>query len=106
MVGLRSELMKACSGNALVNSVFHSYAPHKGRIGQSRKGVLVSSAEGMATEFSLANLEPRGILFVSPGDKVYSGMIIGEHSRDNDLDVNPTKEKKLTNVRAAGKDER
>lgn len=97
--------MRDCSGNVIVTSLFDSYQKHRGSMDNVRKGVLISSEDGTASEYALSALEPRGTLFVSRGEKVYQGMIIGEHSRSNDLDVNPTKEKKLTNVRAGGKDE-
>ena len=105
LVGVRSELMRNCSGNVVINSIYHSYQLHRGSMDKTRKGVLISSTDGIASEYCLSALEPRGVLFISAGDKVYQGMIIGEHSRATDLDVNPTKEKKLTNVRAGGKDE-
>ena len=88
-----------------MNRLFHGYGPWKGPIEGRRNGSLISTEPGEAIQYALWYLQERGVLFVDPGDKVYIGMILGEHSRDSDLDVNPIKEKKLTNIRAAGKDE-
>ena len=88
-----------------MSRVFHGYAPHKGPIRGRRTGVMISNAIGAAVPYALWNLEERGPLFIAPGTPVYRGMIIGEHSRGTDLDVNPLKAKQLTNIRAAGKDE-
>ena len=105
LIGYLGEFLTDTRGTGVMNRVFHSYAPHKGAISGRRNGVLISMADGTATAYALADLEDRGKLFIPGGVDVYTGMIIGEHSRDNDLDVNPLKSKKLTNVRAAGKDE-
>jgi GTP-binding protein len=88
-----------------MSHVFDAFAPVKGDIPERRNGVLVSQEDGDAVAYALWNLQERGRMFVSPGDKLYEGMVIGIHSRDNDLVVNPIKGKKLTNVRAAGKDD-
>lgn len=88
-----------------MNRLFHAYGPYKGDIEGRREGVLLSTEDGEAVAYALWNLEERGTMFVKPGDKVYQGMIIGENSRDNDLEVNPLKAKQLTNMRASGKDE-
>ena len=88
-----------------MNRLFHSYGPHKGGIEGRANGVLISNGTGEAVSFALWKLEERGIMFVVPGTKVYEGMIIGENSRYNDLEVNPLKAKQLTNVRPSGKDE-
>jgi GTP-binding protein len=85
--------------------MFHSYAPYKGTLEGRREGVLVATGDGEAVAYALWYLEERGKLFVTPGTKIYQGMIIGEHSRDNDLDVNPLKAKQLTNIRTTSKDE-
>ena len=85
--------------------MFHAYEPFKGAIQQRYTGVLISGDQGEATAYALWNLEDRGPMFIGPGEKVYSGMIIGEHTRGNDLEVNPLRAKKLTNIRAAGKDD-
>ena len=105
LLGYRAEFMVDTHGSGVMNRVFDSYIPYKGSMEKSRKGVLVSMDNGKATNFSLLNLEPRGQLFIKPGAEVYSGMIVGEHSRDVDLDVNPVKEKKLTNMRSTEKDD-
>jgi GTP-binding protein len=88
-----------------MNRTFAGFEPWKGPIQQRHTGVLVSTEQGEAVAYALWYLQERGPLFVAPGEKVYSGMIIGEHTRDNDLEVNPLREKKLTNIRAAGKDD-
>ncbi len=94
------------SGTGLIYHVFDRYGPRiDGRIGQRQKGVLVSTATGKALAYALYNLQERGRLFIGHGAPVYEGMIIGIHQRDNDLVVNPTKAKQLTNIRAAGSDE-
>jgi len=105
LIGFQMEFMTLTRGTGLKSHVFDTYAPVKGEIPARRNGVLVSSEQGDAVAFALWNLEERGRMFVSPGERVYVGMVIGIHSRDNDLVVNPIKGKKLTNVRAAGKDE-
>ena len=86
-----------------MNKIFHSYAPWKGAIDGRHTGVLISNADGMAVTYALWNLEDRGPMMINPGVPVYEGMIIGEHTRDNDLEVNPLKAKKLTNVRRSRK---
>ena len=103
--GYHGEFLTATRGTGIMNRVFHAYAPYKGPIPGRRAGVLVSTEQGEAQTYALVNLEDRGPLMVGPGDKVYSGMILGEHNKGNDLDVNPLKAKQLTNFRAAGKDE-
>jgi GTP-binding protein len=97
--------MNITRGTGLMSHVFDDYGPLKGEIPGRRNGVLVSQEDGTVVAFALFNLQERGRLFVSPGDRVYEGMVVGIHARDNDLVVNPIKEKKLTNIRAAGKDE-
>ncbi|HET6263457.1 MAG TPA: translational GTPase TypA, partial [Usitatibacter sp.] len=105
LIGFQMEFMTLTRGTGIKSHVFDTYAPVKGELPARRNGVLVSSEQGDAVAFALWNLEERGRMFVSPGERVYEGMVIGIHSRDNDLIVNPIKGKKLTNVRAAGKDE-
>jgi GTP-binding protein len=105
LIGFQTEFLNTTRGNGLMSHVFDEYGPLKPEMPERRNGVLVSAEEGEAVAYALFNLEPRGRMFVSPGDAVYEGMIIGIHSRDNDLVVNPIKTKKLTNIRAAGKDE-
>jgi GTP-binding protein len=105
LIGYHGEFLTDTRGTGVMNRVYHGYAPYKGNIEGRRAGVLVSLEQGPAVAYALWNLEDRGLLFIAPGDKVYGGMIIGEHSRPNDLDVNPLKAKQLTNIRAAGKDD-
>ncbi len=105
LIGYQSELLTDTRGTAVMNRVFHSYAPFKGSIQGRRTGVLISNAQGNAVAFALWNLEDRGPLMIKPGTRVYEGMIVGGHTRGNDLEVNVLKGKKLTNMRASGKDD-
>ena len=105
LIGYQGELLSDTRGTAIMNRVFLEYAPYKGAIKGRHTGVLVSMEQGEAVAFALWNLEDRGPMMIHPGDKVYQGMIIGEHNRDNDLEVNVLKGKKLSNVRASGTDE-
>jgi GTP-binding protein len=105
LIGFQSEFMTLTRGTGIMAHVFDDYAPVKPDMPGRRNGVLISQEHGEAVAYALWNLEDRGRMFVSPGDKLYEGMIIGIHSRDNDLIVNPIKGKKLTNVRASGTDE-
>lgn len=105
LLGFRGQFLTDTRGTGIANFSFLNYQPYKGDIVTRTKGALVSMDNGSVTGYALDTLQERGILFVSPGEKVYEGMIIGEHSRDNDLDVNPTKQKKLTNMRASGTDD-
>ncbi len=105
LIGYQGELMTDTKGTAIMNRLFHAYAPWKGEITGRRNGVLLSTDAGEAVAYAMWNLEDRGPMMIEPGWKVYQGMIIGEHTRENDLEVNVLKGKKLTNVRAAGKDE-
>ena len=105
LIGFQGEFMTTTRGTGLISHIFDGFAPVEGEIPDRHNGVLVSSEQGEAVAYSLFNLQERGRMFVSHGEKLYEGMIIGIHSRENDLVVNPTKTKKLTNIRAAGKDE-
>jgi len=105
LLGFQSDFMTITRGTGLQSHVFDDYGPVKGAIPARHQGVLVSNDDGEAVAYALFGLQERGRMFVSPGEKVYEGMIIGIHSRENDLVVNPTRTKKLTNIRAAGKDE-
>ncbi|SDO69717.1 GTP-binding protein [Lutimaribacter pacificus] len=105
LIGYHGEFLTDTRGTGVLNRVFHGWTPHKGAIPGRRAGVLISMEDGEAVAYALWNLEERGRMFISPQEKVYQGMIIGEHSRENDLEVNPLKGKKLTNVRASGTDE-
>jgi GTP-binding protein len=105
LIGYQGEFLTDTRGSGVLNRVFSHYEPYKGAIEGRRNGVLVSNSDGEMASYALWNLEERGVLFVGPGEKAYQGMIIGENSRADDLDVNPMKAKQLTNVRASGKDE-
>ena len=105
LIGYQGELLSDTRGTAVMNRVFHDWAHHKGTIQGRRTGVLISNAQGDAVAYALWNLEDRGPLMIDPQTKVYEGMIVGEHSRGNDLEVNVLKGKKLSNVRASGKDD-
>jgi len=105
LIGYHGEFLTDTRGTGVLNRVFHDWAPYKGSIAGRRQGVLISMDGGASVAYALFNLEDRGRLFIGAGTNVYQGMIIGEHSRGNDLEVNPLKGKKLTNVRASGKDD-
>lgn len=105
LIGYHNEFLTDTRGSGIMNRSFHGFEPYKGPIEGRTRGVLVSIANGSAIPYALFFLEDRGTLFVKPGDPVYEGMIIGEHAKSNDLDVNPTKTKQLSNMRASGKDE-
>ena len=105
LIGYHGEFLGDTRGTGVMSRLFHGYAPYKGPILGRRTGVLISNGQGPAVAYALWNLEERGSLFIAPGTLVYPGMIVGEHSRNNDLEVNPLKAKQLTNIRAAGKDE-
>ncbi|MCG8560228.1 MAG: translational GTPase TypA [Hyphomicrobiales bacterium] len=105
LIGYHGELLTDTRGTAVMHRLFHAYAPYKGDIRGRRTGVLISNSDGDAVAYALWNLEDRGPLMIPPGTRVYQGMIVGEHSRPNDLEVNVLKAKKLTNIRAAGRDE-
>jgi GTP-binding protein len=105
LIGYHSEFLTDTRGTGIMNRLFAGYGPWAGPIEGRRNGSLISSENGEAVHYALFYLQERGVLFVDPGDKVYVGMILGEHSRGSDLEVNPIKEKKLSNVRAAGKDD-
>jgi GTP-binding protein len=105
LIGFQNEFLNLTRGNGIGSHVFDEYAPMKPEIPSRRNGVLISGEQGEAVAYALWKLQERGRMMVSPGDKVYEGMVIGLHSRENDLVVNPIREKHLTNIRAAGKDE-
>lgn len=104
LIGLRSRLMSATQGEAIMHHNFHGYQPFRGEIPRRSNGVMVSNTRGQAVAYALDSLQERATMFVVPGDDVYEGMIVAENSRDHDLVVNPCKEKKLTNMRASGSD--
>ena len=104
LLGLRTRMLSATQGEAILHHSFHEFRPFKGEIPRRPNGVMISNGRGQANAFALDGLQQRGTMFVAPGDEVYEGMLIAEHARDNDLVVNATKEKKLTNMRASGSD--
>ncbi|MBV8522685.1 MAG: translational GTPase TypA [Acetobacteraceae bacterium] len=105
LIGYHGEFLTDTRGSGVMHRLFAGYGPWRGSIEGRRNGALISNADGEAVHYALFYLQERGVLFVNPGDRVYTGMIVGEHARDSDLDVNPLREKKLTNIRAAGKDD-
>jgi GTP-binding protein len=105
LIGYQGQFLTDTRGTGVLNRLFHSYGPYKGDIAGRRNGALISTDKGEAVAYAIFNLQDRGTMFINPGDKVYQGMIVGEHSRDNDLDINVLKGKQLTNIRAAGKDD-
>jgi GTP-binding protein len=105
LIGYQGEFLTDTRGTGILARIFHGYAPFKGEIPGRRNGVLISNSTGLAVAYALWNLEERGFLFIHPSVKIYEGMIIGQHSRDNDLEVNPLKAKQLTNIRTTSKDE-
>jgi GTP-binding protein len=105
LIGYQGEFLNDTRGTGIMSRLFHGYAPYKGPVEGRRTGVLISNSEGVAVAYALWNLEDRGPMFVTPGTQVYQGMVIGQHTRDNDLEVNPVKGKQLTNIRTTSKDE-
>jgi GTP-binding protein len=105
LIGYRTEFLTDTRGTGLLNHLFDGWDEWQGDIAHRQNGALVADRTGRATGYAIDNLQARGTMFVAPGDQVYEGMIVGENSRDNDLDVNITKEKKLTNMRASTADE-
>ena len=105
LIGFRSQFLTETRGLGLLNTLFDGWIPWTGPMLRRQNGALVADRQGRATPYSIFHLQPRGEMFIKPGEQVYEGMALGEHNRINDLDVNITREKKLTNVRAAGRDE-
>ncbi len=105
LIGYQGEFLTDTRGTGTMNRLFHDYKPFKGDLPGRRNGALIALDKGEAVAYAIWNLQDRGIMFINPGDKVYEGMIVGEHSRDNDLEINVLRAKQLTNIRAAGKDE-
>jgi GTP-binding protein len=105
LIGFRSHFLTHTRGTGVMNALFDGWAPWQGTIQGRTNGAMVADRDGVATPYAIFNLQERGILFVAPGTRVYEGMVVGEYSRDNDLNVNVCREKKLTNIRAAGRDE-
>jgi GTP-binding protein len=106
LIGYHGEFLTDTRGTGVINRLFHSYAPYKGNIASRREGVLIATDPGEANQYGLFNLIDRGDQFVEPGAKIYAGMIVGEHTRENDLEVNPTKAKQLTNFRTKMADDK
>ena len=104
LLGLRNRLMSATQGEAIMHHNFHDYQPVRGDIPRRQNGVMVSMVRGPAVAFAMDSLQQRGVMFISPGDDIYEGMIVAENARSDDMNVNPCKEKKLTNMRASGSD--
>jgi GTP-binding protein len=104
MIGFRGEFLTMTRGNGLLNQLFYDYESYKGAIEGRKRGALVSLDDGDATPYAMENLQERSVFFIPPGTKVYKGMIVGENSRDDDMVVNVTKKKHLTNMRASGSD--
>ena len=104
LIGLRNNILTATAGNAVMTHRFREYAPFKGQITERMKGSLISMESGSSTAFSIWKLQERGRFFISPGIEIYKGQVIGENSRDNDLDINVIKGKQLTNMRKTGSD--
>ena len=105
LIGFRSEFLTSTRGNGVMNHVFHSYAPYKGDIAGRTRGSLIAFEAGETSTYGLYGIQDRGTLFIGSGIAVYEGMIIGENSRETDMDVNPCKRKQITNMRASGTDE-
>jgi len=105
LIGFRNEFLTTTRGTGIINHSFYEYEFYKGDLDKKKRGALIAMENGTATGYSLFNFQARGILFIGPGVEVYAGMIIGEHSRENDLVLNIVKGKKLSNVRAAGSDD-
>ncbi len=105
LIGYQSQFLTDTRGTGMINRIFYAYAPYKGDIEGRRNGALISTDTGEAVAYGIWNLQDRGVMFINPGDKIYGGMIVGEHSRDNDLEINVLKNKQLTNIRTTSKDE-
>ena len=105
IIGYRDEFLTDTKGTGIMNSILDGYEEYRGDFPTRHTGSIVSDRQGRSVAYGLFNLEPRGRLFITPGISVYEGMIVGEHNKEQDMNVNPCKEKKLTNMRASGKDE-
>jgi GTP-binding protein len=105
LIGYRDEFLTDTKGTGIMSSYLLGYEEHRGEFASRFTGSIVADRKGVAVPYALSNLEPRGRLIVVPGDPIYEGLIVGEHNRENDIDVNPCKLKKLTNMRAAGRDD-
>jgi GTP-binding protein len=105
LIGFRNLFLTNTRGEGIMSGWFKGWVPYLGPIEARQAGAMLSNDKGTTTPYALFALQPRGQMFVNPGEEVYEGQVVGEHARDNDLDINVTREKKLTNIRAAGKDE-
>ncbi len=105
LLGFRNEFLSDTRGTGIMNHLFAGYEPWQGEIAHRPTGALTSDRAGKATAYAIEHLQPRGVLFIPPGEEVYEGMVVGEHTRSNDLDVNITREKKLTNMRSSTAEE-
>jgi GTP-binding protein len=105
LIGFRGQFLTDTRGTGLLNTMFDGWEPYAGAMNRRLNGALVAAGAGVCTEYALDHLQPRGVLFVGPGALVYEGMVVGEHNRENDLEVNIVREKKLSNVRSKNKDE-
>jgi GTP-binding protein len=106
LIGYQAEFLSDTRGTGVMNRLYHSHGPYKGDVASRQRGVLISTDQGEAVAYAIFNLQDRGSMFINPKDKVYAGMIVGEHTRENDLEINVLKGKQLTNVRASGADEK
>ena len=105
LIGFRAELLTNTKGNGIMNHVFHGYVPYKGDIPGRSRGSLVAFEQGETTGYGIYTLQDRGTMFISPGQQVYEGMIVGENSREMDIDINPCKQKHVSNMRTSSSDE-
>ena len=105
LIGFRSELLTSTKGNGIMNHIFHGYVPYKGDMSGRSHGSLVAFEQGETTGYGIFSLQDRGTMFISPGQQVYEGMIVGENTRDIDMDINPCKKKNVTNMRTSASDE-
>jgi GTP-binding protein len=105
LIGYHGEFLTATRGTGVMHRLFHGYAPDRGAIEGRRQGVIISTAQGISVAYALWNLEERGPLFIGPGERIYAGMLFGEHNKGQDIEANPLKTKQLTNIRASGSDD-
>ena len=105
LIGFRSEFLTSTKGNGIMNHVFHGYAPFKGEIQGRIRGAIIAFEQGETTEYGIYSIQARGVIFIEPGKNVYEGMVIGENSREMDIDTNPCKKKHVTNIRSSNADE-
>ena len=104
LIGYQSQFLTETKGTGILNRIFHAYEPFKGEFKEKRNGSLISTETGQAVAYAIFNLQDRGVMYIKPQTKVYTGMVVGEHNKENDLEINVLKGKQLTNVRASGSD--